>query len=458
MNDEPKVDPERNRIAARMGRMARVGASLTGAAVTFGTQSVFGSDEGDAKIARALREALGRSKGPLMKVAQLLSTIPDLLPEEYVQELSNLQANAPPMGWNFVRRRMQSELGEDWGDKFAGFGREAAHAASLGQVHKAKLHDGRLVACKLQYPDMSSAVESDLSQLRTLLGLFKRVDGSIDPDEMFEEIADRLREELDYEREAKVMGLYRHVLQDVTSIDTPEPIESLSTKRLLTMTWLDGSNLLDFVEADQNTRNRIAGLLYDAWWEPVTRIGVIHGDPHLGNYSLTSEAETLNLLDYGCVRIFPPTFIAGVPALRSALLRDDFDGTADAYSMWGFKNLSREMIETLNIWAGFIYGPVLDDRVRTIADDVPPSSYGRKEAFEVRKRLKALGGVQVPREFVFMDRAAIGLGAAYLRLDARLNFFEMFERRFDGFDEAQLLQRQQQALSKWDLQTESNNG
>ncbi len=453
--DDDRQDRERNRFAARAGRFARVGANLSGAALTFGAASLFGGDDGDARVARALKEALGRSKGPLMKVAQMVSTIPDFLPEEYAAELAGLQAHAPSMGWNFVQRRMQSELGRDWGEKFAGFGRDAAHAASLGQVHKARLHDGRMAACKLQYPDMASAVESDLGQLRTLLGLFQRMDGSIDPEEMLEEIADRLREELDYQREAKMMTLYRDIFADVPEIVVPEPVDGLSTGRLLTMTWLDGEGLTNFVDAPQDVRNAIAELLYTAWWDPFTQYGVIHGDPHLGNYTLTPDAGQLNLMDFGCVRIFPPSFIAGVVALKRALEADDFDGTADAYKAWGFRNLTREMIETLNIWAGFIYGPIMDNRVRTVADGVPPSAYGRKEAFEVRKRLKTLGGVRIPREFVFMDRAAIGLGAAYLRLGAELNFYENFERRISGFDQDELTLRQARKLAEAGLASPS---
>ena len=441
-------DPERNRFSARAGRMAKVGANLAGAAVTFGTNSIFGGDDGDERIAKALKEALGRSKGPLMKVAQMLSTIPDFLPEKYAEELASLQAHAPAMGWSFVQRRMRAELGDDWGGMFAGFGREAAHAASLGQVHKAKLHDDRLVACKLQYPDMASAVEADLVQLRTLMGLFSRMDGTIDHEEIFEEISDRLREELDYEREAKLMELYSDILADDEFVITPEPVTELSTKRLLTMTWLEGEGLKNFEEAPQEVRNRIATLLFNAWWKPLTSHAVIHGDPHLGNYSLTPDAEHLNLIDFGCVRIFPPSFIGGVVALKRSLERDDFEGAREAYRAWGFEDLSTEMVETLNIWARFIYGPLMDDRVRTVGDGVAPSAYGRKEAFQVRKRLKELGGVKIPREFVFMDRAAIGLGSAYLRLGAELNFYELFETQIEGFDEAVVGARQKSELER----------
>ncbi len=143
-----------------------------------------------------------------MKVAQFLSTIPDALPEEYAAELAELQANAPPMGWSFVRRRMAGELGADWQSKFGTFGQEAAAAASLGQVHRATLPDGTDVACKLQYPDMASTVEADLKQLKLAMSLYKRFESAIQSDDIYAELAERLREELDYRREAAQMRLY----------------------------------------------------------------------------------------------------------------------------------------------------------------------------------------------------------------------------------------------------------
>lgn len=441
-------DPERNRLSARIARTAKVGTSLSGAGLSFAANRLFGGDESDENIAKALTAALGKTKGPLMKVAQMLSTIPDFLPAEYAKELSQLQAHAPAMGWPFVKRRMRAELGADWQDKFAEFGREAAHAASLGQVHRATLPDGREVACKLQYPDMASAVESDVGQLRNLLGLFRRMDGSIDPREMVDEISDRLREELDYARERKHMRLYGDMLGGKDFVHIPAPVEELSTDRLLTMEWVTGDALGAYEEAPQEVRNGIAKRLYWTWWLPFTHYAVIHGDPHLGNYQVREGGETLNLLDFGCVRIFPPNFVGGVVDLYRAQLADDFDAAYAAYEKWGFKNLNKDLVEVLNIWAKFIYGPLLDDRVRSVADGVAPGEYGRKEAFQVRKLLKEKGPVTIPREFVFMDRAAIGLGAAYLRLRAELNYHQLFEESLEGFNEADVAARQQAALSK----------
>ena len=433
-------DPERNRITARIGRVAQVGANMSGAVAA----RVAGGDH--AAVARALRKALGQSKGPLMKVAQLLATIPDLLPQAYAEEFRKLQAHAPPMGWPFVQRRMRAELGDDWQTKFASFDHSAAAAASLGQVHRAAAHDGRALACKLQYPDMASAVEADLGQLRTLLGLFKSMDRTIDSTEAVIEVGERLREELDYVRELKHMRLFAAMLADEPRIRTPEPLEALSTKRLLTMTWLEGRGLMHWLEESQEIRNRIAELLFKAWWGPMTHYGVIHGDPHLGNYALTDNAERLHLLDFGCVRIFPSRFLDGVVGLYRGLKSGDMAQVAHSYEIWGFKNLNAELIEALTLWARFIYGPLLDDRVRTIADDVPPAEYGRREAFAVRKRLKTLGPVLIPREFVFMDRAAIGLGAAFLHLRAELNFGAMFAASVEGFTTEKLAERQAAAL------------
>ena len=180
----------------------------------------------------------------MMKVAQLMATIPDLLPPEYAAELQKLQSEAPPMGWPFVKRRMMAELGPDWQKKFASFEHKPAAAASLGQVHRARSLDGDALACKLQYPDMQSAVEADLQQLEWLLAIHRRMDPAIDTSEIGKEIGARVREELDYRREAKHVALYRDMLDGVDSVRVPSAWPELSTGRLLTLDWLDGTRML----------------------------------------------------------------------------------------------------------------------------------------------------------------------------------------------------------------------
>ena len=133
--------------------------------------------------------------------------------------------------------------------------------------------------------------------------------------------------------------------------------------------------------------------------------------------------------------------------LYRGLLEGDDARVVHAYETWGFKRLNKDLIEALNIWARFIYGPLLDDRVRTIADGVKPSDYGRKQAFQVHQALKQLGPVKVPREFVFMDRAAVGLGAVFLHLAAELNFYRLFNEAIENFTVRDVAARQAAALA-----------
>ena len=436
-----------NSLTGRLSRYARVGGTGIGLAAQMGAARLFGGAHDKAAGAAQLRAALGGLKGPVMKIAQIISTIPDAVPPEYAAELAQLQSNAPAMGWPFVRRRMKSELGPDWEGKYASFEHDAAAAASLGQVHRATAHDGRRLAAKLQYPDMASAVEADLGQLDLMFSLYARFDKSIDTGQIHGELADRLREELDYEREAKHLALYRDMLAGEATTHLPEMLPELSTRRLLTMTWLDGRPLLDFKGEDQETRNRIATNLFRAWYLPLHHFGVIHGDPHLGNYSVRDDLS-INLLDFGCVRIFPPRFIGGVVDLHRALQSGDETLAVDAFERWGFTGLSREIIDTLLIWAKFLYGPLLDDRVRVIDASGNPATYGRETASKVHARLRELGTVTVPREFVFMDRAAIGLGGVFMHLKAELNWYAMFNDMIAGFDESEMTAKQGAALAR----------
>jgi predicted unusual protein kinase regulating ubiquinone biosynthesis (AarF/ABC1/UbiB family) len=431
------MSTEDNRFSARAARYVKVGTNVGGMAAKLAGQRLFGLEGDKSKQAAALAAALGGLKGPLMKVAQLLSTIPEALPPEYARELSQLQSQAPPMGPAFVRRRMIAELGPDWRGRFAGFDETSTASASLGQVHRATDHQGRQLAVKLQYPDMQSAVEADLNQLKIVFALHARMDPGVHTAEILKEIAARLREELDYELEAHHAQLYGLMFAGDPAIRVPGIIDELSTKRLLTMTWLEGVKLLEHKSDPIEHRNIIARAMFKAWWYPFSHYGVIHGDPHLGNYTVFSEDGVpagINLLDYGCIRTFPVPFVAGVLDLYHGLLTGNDEQVAHAYDTWGFRGLTKDLMEAMNLWARFIYGPLLDDRERTIADETNPGEYGRREAFAVHKILKEKGPVSVPREFVFMDRAAIGLGGVFLHLGAKQNWYRLFNETIEGFE------------------------
>jgi predicted unusual protein kinase regulating ubiquinone biosynthesis (AarF/ABC1/UbiB family) len=448
MPDGPASRAE-NTLPGRVRRYAQVSGAMGGLAARLAGARFLGITIDKPQHAEELRRALGGLKGPLMKVAQLLATIPEALPKEYAAELAQLQSAAPPMGRPFVRRRMATELGSDWRTKFQEFDLEAAAAASLGQVHRATGHDGRLLACKLQYPGIESAVEADLSQLALIFSIYRRYDRTINPERIYEELAERLREELDYEREARHMGLYAHMLRGEHDVHVPDVVHELSTRRLLTMGWLHGRPLLEFKDAPIEVRNQLAHNMFLAWYVPFYDYAVIHGDPHLGNYTARPDLG-INLLDFGCIRVFRPSLVQGVIDLYRALETGDQDLAVHAYQTWGFDDLRKEVIETLNLWAAFVYAPLLEDRARLI-EETNSGSAGRRVVFNVQKRLREIGGVTPPREFVLMDRAAIGLGSVFMHLQAEINWHQLFMDLIRDFDLEALERRQTEALEAQNL-------
>jgi predicted unusual protein kinase regulating ubiquinone biosynthesis (AarF/ABC1/UbiB family) len=283
-----------------------------------------------------------------------------------------------------------------------------------------------------------------LSQLGLIFNIYRRYDRSINPERIYEELAARLREEIDYQREARHMGLYAHMLRGETDVHVPGVLPELSTGRLLTMDWLDGRPLLEFKDAPLEARNRIAHNMFRAWYVPFYEYAVIHGDPHLGNYTARPD-RSINLLDFGCIRVFRPSLVQGVIDLYRALETGDRDLAVHAYETWGFEDLRPEVIETLNLWAAFVYAPLLEDRPRLI-EETNSGNEGRRVVFNVQRRLREIGGVTPPREFVLMDRAAIGLGSVFMHLHAEINWHQLFMDLIRDFDLDALERRQAAAL------------
>ena len=439
---------ELNKFSKRVRRYANLGTSAGSFALNFIGSKLFKKE--DQENAEELTRVLGNLKGPIMKIAQLLSTVPDLLPREYAIELTKLQSSAPPMGWNFVKRRMTKELGINWIKKFYNFEKEPYAAASLGQVHKAVYKKNKIV-CKLQYPDMLSIVEADINQLKLLFSLYKRIDRTIDTSEIQKEISSRVREELDYKREQKHMMLFRHIFSESSkNVVVPSCFSEISTERLLCMEYLSGKKLLDFKNRSHDVRKTIAKNMFIAWYYPFYKYGIIHGDPHLGNYSANNELM-INLLDFGCIRFFKPSFVKGVIDLYHAIMNQNEDLAVHAYKSWGFENITKDLINILNIWAKFLFSPLLKNKVMKM-QETNSTAYGAEAASKVHRELKKIGGVKPPREFVFMDRAAIGLGSVFLHLGAELNWYKIFGELINNFDEKKVERNQKKLIEKTKLE------
>lgn len=410
----------------KLKRYTQTSATLAGLATRIVAQNTTPYTINDEAYAKALKETLGSLKGPFMKIAQFLATIPHALPEEYMEAFLELQAHAPAMGPFFVKRRMQTELGVNWEKLFAAFDEKPAFAASLGQVHKAITSNGTSVAVKLQYANMQKAIEADLNQFKMAISAYGLFNKALHLDLVAKEINDRLLEELDYTLEASHLTMYHDFFKDDPHIHVPFVVFELSTSRLLTMEWIEGQSLLECAQnLSQDEKNVLGKTLFEAWYRPFYLKGWIHGDPHPGNYKRDAD-NRLCLLDFGCVRKFDFFFVNAVIDLYEALKNQDKQKLTNAYKNWGFDHLSEEITDTITQWAQLLYEPLLDDRIRPIQTMTTPNK-GWDTAMQIHQRLNALGGIQVPQEFVFMDRAAVGIGSMLMRLGCQCNWHQIFE-------------------------------
>ena len=439
---------DKDKFSKRASRYIQLSGQVGGLLAKLGANKFLGMDIDKNKHALNLKKDLGEVKGPFMKIAQLVSMIPDALPIEYSNQLMQLQSHAPSMGESFVARRMANELGENWKKFFLNFNTTASYAASLGQVHKAKLKNGDIVACKLQYPNMQSAVNADLNQFKIVLNLFEKYNKAIKTKKIFLEIKDRLVEEIDYVNEIKNIKIFEKIFNSNKSVNIPRIYKNCSTKRLITMSWLQGQSLEDVIKYSKNKKEfseRIATNIFNTWYMPFYKFCVIHGDPHFGNYSFKKNGD-INLFDFGCVRFFPIKFVKAVLNLYYALEKKDEDLTIEAYKTWGFKKINKELIKILNLWASYIYGPLLEDKKRLIQGE-KNRGYGIDVANNVYKELKKIGGVEPPKEFVFIDRAAIGMGSLFMKLDVKLNWHKIFKDLIKDFDEKRILKERNRIIS-----------
>lgn len=426
-----KEDPYLHENLLRYGKVAGL---VAGATARYAGEKYLGVKSGRNSHAVGIMQAMAGLRGPVMKIGQILATIPEAIPAEYANELQKLQSDAPPMGQAFVKRRMKTELGSDWESKFSSFDRNAFAAASLGQVHKAVSLEGYDLACKLQYPDMASVVNSDLAQLKFIVSLFEKHDGTFDTKNAIEELSARFAEELDYKTERRNCKIFAKILGEYDFVHVPDTYDEISTDRLLSCEFMEGIGFSEFLKkASKEQINIVSEHLFKSWYIPFYGYGVIHGDPHPGNYSFT-ENNTINLMDFGCIRIFEAKFVKGVIDLYNSLRTNDRELAVHAYETWGFTELTKEQIEILNMWAGFLYDPLLDDRKRVIGE-ATGGIYGRETAIQVYNKLKQSGTVTIPREFVFMDRAALGLGSVFIRMQSELNWHNLFLEVIEKFDE-----------------------
>jgi predicted unusual protein kinase regulating ubiquinone biosynthesis (AarF/ABC1/UbiB family) len=378
------------------------------------------------KNARRVVEGSKQLRGAFMKLVQMLSMREDLLPGEAIGILRTTQASVPPMDYRLISQQIRRELSKSPEQLFASFDSEAFAAASLGQVHRARLKSGEEVAVKIQYPGVDATVEQDLGNLKLLLRTFQAIAGDlmrqkIDTKTIYAELQERLREELDYVNEARNIDEFRRLLASEDNILIPKVITHLSTRRVLTMTYIDGYRLADiFGEvAEPELRTWVARKYYKLVWRQIFEFGVLHTDPQPGNYVVTWHPK-LGVLDFGSVRHFSESVRRASLQLAEAIIAHDDRSLALALLRLGYIDREQDpapMVQIIYI----LFEPVITDRMYhpDEYDAVAKAATVGELAFE-HKLYKS------PRHSIFLLRALIGLDGIMKGLGVKMNYSALF--------------------------------
>jgi predicted unusual protein kinase regulating ubiquinone biosynthesis (AarF/ABC1/UbiB family) len=377
-----------------------------------------------AANAARVAETMGHMKGAMMKVGQMLSFVADSVPEEYRAALASLQAAAPAMEFAVIRDVAEAELGRPLERAFAQFDQEPLAAASIGQVHRARLPSGDRVVVKVQYPGVAQAIASDLANAGALYRMIGLVYRNVDPVALVAELRARVTEELDYRREADNQALFATLYADHPFIHVPGVVASHSTERVLTSEEVIGRRFAELLASDAETRSRVGEILYRFAFGSIFRFGIFNGDPHPGNY-LYEASGKVAFLDYGSVKYFPVDVLQHWHALMASHLAGDRAAFRDNLIALGFLDPSSPVdTERVYQWLGYFYEPFHDDREFTFTREYNARSM--KIVFAPEGNLKGLEReLKLPADFVFVNRIQWGIYSLLGQLGARANWYRI---------------------------------
>ena len=385
----------------------------------------------DTHLKNVLRivESSKELRGAFMKLTQILSMRDDLFPTEALDILSVVQSGVPPMDYGVIRERIIAELGKPPEKVFAEFETEAFAAASLGQVHRARLKSGEDVVVKVQYPGVEKTVASDLQNVKSLIRALKVVASDVagkrdlDWRGVYDELKERLEEELDYRQEARNAELFRQLFADDDEVVIPTVHPELSTRRLITLDYVEGYKIKEIFApgVDQELKDRVMIKLYEITWRQLLQFGIVHVDPHPGNYLVTHHPK-LALLDFGCIRVLPPPIRDAYRDLNRALLENDDALLRDSLIRLDFLNPNDDHQPMRKILRR-IFDPVLKDR------PVDPRKYDsiQQATLAAQDAIRA-GYWKAPPHRVFLDRVMIGLDAYLKQSGTVTNWHRIWKR------------------------------
>jgi predicted unusual protein kinase regulating ubiquinone biosynthesis (AarF/ABC1/UbiB family) len=431
----------RLRRAAPVATLAAQGIGETVIATLRRGRSV--TPEEYTKRAERYVELLGRSKGALMKMGQILSYVPfgSAVPPEnrvlFQAAMSRLQANAPPMAPELAAQVITEELGGDPEAVFAEFSPSPLAAASIGQVHSARLRDGRPVAIKIQYPGAAEAIRADLRNTE-LVGVFLQLLRSvvpglsrIDPKEVAAEVSDRLTEELDYRLEASNQQLFAETYRDHPFIFVPQVIPELSTGRVLTQELAEGLPWAEAVEAREDLRNSWAEVIYRFAFGSLRRLSAFNVDPHPGNYLFRLDGSVA-FLDFGCVKRYDADQLAQMRSLLRAMVAGDARTVWNIFAEIGFFDVSNAPTpDEVMAWYGKSFAFLLEPQPFTMTQE-----FIAKMIEAVYSPTGPSGHIirkaNPPRDYIFMSRIDMGLMSVFAELNASANWRAIQAEMDDG--------------------------
>lgn len=415
-------------ITSAVGRLFKLGGLATRVGMSLATEQAIGFLFSDP-IAQARRtekfmlnavrvtEALGELKGAAMKAGQMLSVHEGLLPPEFLEVLRRLQKEAPTVPFEQMRAVIAEEL-PDFDGLFESLEAEPVAAASIGQVYRGRLRDGRTVAVKVQYPEIDEVVRSDLKNLKKLFGALMAMVADVDFDEIWDELRARLLEELDYEHEAANMRRMSALHGDVPEVIVPDVVAEASSRRVLTMTYVPG------IAPDEATSDAYDQTLKDLWGRHLLEFVIrgllehrfLHADPNFGNYAFRDDGRIV-VYDHGCMKEVPEALATGYRRVLGALIDQDLERLPGLlYEMGIYKRKSGRPVPL------GVIEPLAREAMTIVGD--APFRFSRETdiydlIFETKSRyLSEITDLALPRDTVFVNRTLSGIFGNLCRLGA----------------------------------------
>ncbi len=419
----------RNRDMAKLGSRAGADLAVTKARQVFASaeRSEELQTEFELRTAEQVTAALGNMKGAMMKVGQMASYLDQGLPEHVRDALAQLQSDAPPMSFELVDGVIAEELGAPAGEVFEEFDPVPIASASIGQVHRAMTRDGRAVAVKVQYPGVDEAIDSDLDNLDMLFGGMGMVFNGLDPEPLVIELKARLREELDYIKEAENQRRFADYYRGHPHVTIPEVVDEHCSARVLTTELAEGVRWAEMLTWSQEEKNLAAECIYRYAFTGLYRVAAFNGDPHPGNY-LFQPGGRVTFLDYGLVKHFEgDTLEAFGEMIGHMCIEPNVSLYRKSVERLGLLRPGHAFTdEEVGDYFGHFYEFVLQDGEFTITDAYASETVRR--FFDVNGPYRDIQkAANVPPDFVVIQRINLGLFALFGELDATANWRSIAE-------------------------------